>query len=176
MGISKAAFEKTKGFGNIHPGEDPDLTFRIWEAGFETRLIAEAHVYHKRRIDWNKFFVQVKKFGMVRPILNRWHPGTGKITYWFPSLFCLGLIGAITLLFFGLVIPIIIYLLYFGLLFVHSMVMNKNIAVAHLSMVAVLIQFTGYGFGFIRNTLLMAISNKRPQELFPGLFFKTDQN
>jgi hypothetical protein len=43
-------------------------------------------------------------------------------------------------------------------------------------MVAVLIQFTGYGFGFIRNTLLMAISNKRPQGLFPGLFFKTDQN
>ena len=33
MGISKAAFEKTEGFGNIHPGEDPDLTFRIDTGG-----------------------------------------------------------------------------------------------------------------------------------------------
>lgn len=174
MGISKVAFEKTKGFGNIHPGEDPDLTFRIWEAGFGTRLILDAHVYHKRRIDWNKFFVQVRKFGMVRPILNRWHPGTGKITYWFPSFFCLGLFGAIALLFFGSVLPIVIYLLYFGLLFVHSLWMNRNLMVALLSLVAVLIQFSGYGSGFLRNTILMAISNKRPQELFPLLFFKTD--
>ena len=82
MGISKAAFEKTHGYGNIHPGEDPDLTFRIWEAGFETKLIEDAFVYHKRRIDWNKFYTQVKKFGMVRPILNHWHPDTAKFTYW----------------------------------------------------------------------------------------------
>ena len=111
---------------------------------------------------------------MVRPILNRWHPGTGKITYWFPTLFCLGLFGAIGLLFFGLVAPIITYLLYFGLLFVHSLMINKNVTVALLSLVAVLIQFTGYGLGFLRNTLLMAISNKKPQELFPRLFFKTE--
>lgn len=174
MGISKAAFEKTQGFGNIHPGEDPDLTFRIWAAGYETRLMADAYVYHKRRIDWGKFFMQVKKFGMVRPILNKWHPGTGKITYWFPSFFCLGLLGSIALLIFGIVIPILIYLLYFSLLFVHSMWMNKNMTVAFLSLVAVLIQFAGYGFGFLKNTFLLAVSNKRPQELFPVLFFKTD--
>jgi len=174
MGISRAAFESTQGFGNIHPGEDPDLTFRIWEAGFGTRLLAEAYVYHKRRIDWSKFFLQVKKFGMVRPILNRWHPGTARITYWFPTLFCVGLLAAIGLLFFGSVVLIAVYLLYFGLLFVHAMAVNKNITVALLSLVAVLIQFTGYGFGFLRNTLLMAISNRKPQELFPRLFFKTD--
>ncbi|MGY8914630.1 MAG: glycosyltransferase, partial [Flavobacteriales bacterium] len=29
MGISKKAFDATGGFGNIHPGEDPDLTIRI---------------------------------------------------------------------------------------------------------------------------------------------------
>ena len=26
MGLSRIAFEKSKGFGNIHPGEDPDLS------------------------------------------------------------------------------------------------------------------------------------------------------
>ncbi len=78
MGISKEAFETVGGYGNIHPGEDPDLTIRIWNKGYTTKLIPEAYVYHKRRIDWHKFYVQVNKFGMVRPILNKWHPETVK--------------------------------------------------------------------------------------------------
>ena len=173
MGISKAAFEKTQGYGNIHPGEDPDLTFRIWEAGFETKLIEDAYVYHKRRIDWNKFFIQVKKFGMVRPILNHWHPGTAKITYWFPTLFCLGLIGALVLMPVGIIWPIVVYVLYFCLIFVHSLMVNKNFKVAILSLIAVVIQFVGYGFGFLKNSILIALSTKKPEELFPKLFFKT---
>lgn len=173
MGISKAAFEKTQGYGNIHPGEDPDLTFRIWEAGFETKLIEDAYVYHKRRIDWNKFFIQVKKFGMVRPILNHWHPGTAKITYWFPTLFCLGLIGALLLMAVGIIWPIVVYVLYFCLIFVHSLMVNKNFKVAILSLIAVVIQFVGYGFGFLKNSILIALSTKKPEELFPKLFFKT---
>ena len=173
MGISKAAFEKTQGYGNIHPGEDPDLTFRIWEAGFETKLIEDAYVYHKRRIDWNKFFIQVKKFGMVRPILNHWHPGTAKITYWFPTLFCLGLIWALVLMAVGIIWPIVVYVLYFCLIFVHSLMVNKNFKVAILSLIAVVIQFVGYGFGFLKNSILIALSTKKPEELFPKLFFKT---
>src|SRR5690606_13624155 len=173
MGISRAAFVKTLGYGNIHPGEDPDLTFRIWEAGYETKLIQDAFVYHKRRIDWNKFYTQVKKFGMVRPVLNHWHPNTAKITYWFPSLFCLGFLGAIALLALGVLWPIAIYVLYFGLLFVHSLLVNKNFKVAVLSLIAVVIQFVGYGYGFFKNSMLIAISNKKPEELFPKLFFKT---
>lgn len=47
MGISRKAFEASKGFGNIHPGEDPDLSIRLWNLGFETRLFKEAFVYHK---------------------------------------------------------------------------------------------------------------------------------
>ena len=38
MGISKKAFEASKGFGNIHPGEDPDLSIRLWKIGFKTKL------------------------------------------------------------------------------------------------------------------------------------------
>ncbi|MCM4169745.1 Undecaprenyl-phosphate 4-deoxy-4-formamido-L-arabinose transferase [Arenibacter antarcticus] len=173
MGLSKEVFEKTQGYGTIHPGEDPDLTFRIWKAGYETKLIPDAYVYHKRRIDWSKFYTQVNKFGMVRPILNEWHPGTAKITYWFPSLFCLGLFISFVLLFFGMIAPIAIYLLYFGLLFVHSFVVNKSFMVALLSLIAVLIQFVGYGIGFLKNSILLAVSNKKPQDLFPNLFFKT---
>ena len=60
MGLSKEAFSASKGFGNIHPGEDPDLTLRLWNLGYRTKLIAKAHVYHKRRISWSKFYTQVK--------------------------------------------------------------------------------------------------------------------
>jgi len=34
MGLSKNAFEASGGFGTIHPGEDPDLTLRLWSLGF----------------------------------------------------------------------------------------------------------------------------------------------
>ncbi|PCJ94199.1 MAG: glycosyl transferase family 2 [Flavobacteriaceae bacterium] len=172
MGISKEVFTATGGYGNIHPGEDPDLTFRIWKKGYETKLIPEASVYHKRRIDWNKFFMQVNKFGMVRPILNKWHAGTSKITYWFPTFFCLGLLVSLGLLFMGINGPIYFYAAYFVIVFIDSVLKNKNVIVALLSIIAVLIQFLGYGYGFFKSTMLINFSNKRPQELFPKLFFK----
>ncbi|WP_136465776.1 glycosyltransferase [Flagellimonas onchidii] len=172
MGISKQAFEKAGGFGRIHPGEDPDLTFRIWKAGFNSRLFPKAFVYHKRRIDWNKFYIQVNKFGQVRPILNKWHPGTAKITYWFPTLFMLSLCFSIIVLLAGWVVPIALFGVYFLLLFIHSLVSTGKIKVAFLAIFAVLTQFTGYGMGFLKSTTLLNFSNREPEELFPKLFFK----
>lgn len=171
MGISKEAFEKVGGYGKIHPGEDPDLTIRIWNKGYETKLIPEAFVYHKRRIDWNKFYVQVNKFGMVRPILNKWHPNTAKTTYWFPTLFCLGFLISLILLVFKIILPFGLYLLYFGVLFIDSLLKNRNVSVAFLSLLAVCIQFLGYGIGFLKSTFWINFSKKNPKELFPKLFF-----
>ncbi|MGB5667382.1 MAG: glycosyltransferase [Maribacter sp.] len=171
MGISKEVFKKVGGYGKIHPGEDPDLTIRIWKAGYETKLIPEAFVYHKRRIDWNKFFIQVNKFGMVRPILNKWHPGTAKITYWFPALFCLGFIVSIILIFVNIYQPILVYGLYFVLVFLDSLLKNKSLSVALLSIIAVCIQFVGYGLGFLKSTFWINFSHKKPKEIFPKLFF-----
>ena len=172
MGIAKEVFEQVGGYGKIHPGEDPDLTIRIWKAGYKTKLIPEAFVYHKRRIDWHKFFIQVNKFGMVRPILNKWHPGTAKVTYWFPSLFCLGLLISLVLLPFGIVEPILLYAVYLFLIFIDALLKNKNLMVALLSIVAVCIQFAGYGIGFLKSTFWINFSSKEPKELFPKLFFK----
>src|SRR5690606_27399676 len=89
MGISKEAFEKTGGFGNLRIGEDPDLSMTLWENGFETRLFPEAKVFHKRRTSLKKFAKQVYQFGVARPILNQRHPKYTKLTFWFPSLFLL---------------------------------------------------------------------------------------
>ncbi|TJY36075.1 glycosyltransferase [Pontimicrobium aquaticum] len=173
MGLSKKAFEATKGFGRIHPGEDPDLSIRLWKLGFETKLIQEAFVYHKRRISWSKFYKQVYKFGSVRPILNVWHPDTKKITYWFPSLFCIGFVLSIIALFFNVTLPIYLVFAYFALSFTLAIISTKNIVVALLSLLAIGIQFYGYGKGFLTSTLKLMFSKKNAEMLFPNLFFKS---
>jgi len=172
MGISREAFEKTGGFGKIHPGEDPDLTLRLWKLGFRSSLIPDAKVFHKRRIDFNKFYTQVKKFGMVRPILNSWHPGSARITYWFPFLFSTGLVITVILSLLGFHWLLYLYLFYFVVVAVDSMIKNRSVSIALLSLFAVIIQFFAYGVGFFKSTFLLTFSKKKPQELFPSLFFK----
>ena len=174
MGISKEAFEATNGFGNIHPGEDPDLSIRLTKLGFKTKLIERAYVYHKRRISWEKFYSQVHKFGLVRPILNVWHPETKKVTYWFPSLFCLGFVLSIFLVFFKLYLPIIIYLAYFLLVLILALIQTRSLTISLMSLFAVLIQFCGYGYGFLKSTLKLAISTNDIEERFSKLFFKVN--
>ena len=172
MGLSKKAFLASQGFGNIHPGEDPDLSIRLWDLGFKTKLIPGAYVYHKRRISWSKFYTQVNKFGMVRPILNVWHPTTKKITYWFPSLFCLGFLLAAMLAIFITPIFLMAYLFYFMSAFFAALFATKSIAVSGLALIAIIIQFTGYGIGFFKSTWAIQILKKNPQTHFPKLFFR----
>jgi hypothetical protein len=108
---------------------------------------------------------------MVRPILNKWHPGTAKITYWFPALFCLGFIVGLLLLPFKIIVPLYLYAIYFVVVFIDSLVKNKRLSVAFLSIIAICIQFIGYGFGFLKSTFWINFSSKEPKELFPKLFF-----
>ncbi|WP_298425628.1 glycosyltransferase [uncultured Kordia sp.] len=173
MGISKEVFEKTHGFGQIHPGEDPDLTIRIWKAGYNTTLLPEAYVYHKRRISWEKFHTQVRKFGMVRPILNIWHPKTAKLTYWFPTLFCIGfIISIIASIFFKFHWFSFAYGVYFIAILIDALRSTKSIKIAILAMLAVCIQFYGYGIGFLKSTIALKIFKHDPEKRFPKLFFK----
>lgn len=172
MGLSKKAFESSKGFGNIHPGEDPDLSIRLWNLGFQTKLIKDAFVYHKRRISWEKFQIQVNKFGKARPILNSWYPQFSKITFWFPSLFLVGFIFAVILSLFQFLYFLGLYFLYFGLLFISSLIANKSLKIALYSMYATFIQFYGYGKGFLLSFYKIFILKQEPQEAFPELFFK----
>lgn len=171
MGLSKTAFETTGGFGTIHPGEDPDLSIRLSELGFKTSLIKDAFVYHKRRISWKKFYQQVHKFGLVRPILNSWHPQTKRITYWFPSLFVLGFISAIILLIIGFPFMLYAYGVYFAIAFITALFKTKDLSVSIQSIIAIGIQFFGYGFGFLKSTIAIGILKKDPELYYPKLFF-----
>jgi GT2 family glycosyltransferase len=171
MGLSKKAFLKTGGFGKIHPGEDPDLTIRLWQQGFETVLIKEAYVYHERRISWKLFYKQVNKFGKVRVILNKWHPSTKSITYWFPTLFCFFLVLAVILSILGNQLLLSLYLIYFSILFVQSSIQN-GIAIGLRSVFAAFIQFSGYGIGFLKSWIKINILKQEETAAFPKLFFK----
>lgn len=172
MGISKKAFEASKGFSNIHPGEDPDLSIRLWKLGFQTKLVSQAFVYHKRRIDWEKFYIQVNKFGKARPILNHWYPEYVKPTFFLPALFVIVfIIGVFSLVFtFDWILKL--YFAYTVAIFLVSSYQNKSVYVGYLSIIAVWKQFFGYGLGFIESFFKINILKKKPQEAFPELFFK----
>ena len=151
LGLSKKGFDKTNGFSKMKNGEDIDLTFGLWENGFETQLIENAFVYHKRRSSIKQFFKQTFGFGTARPILNRNYPKTSKFTYWFPSLFIVGLALGILGFLFGFPQLLYFYGFYFVLIFIDSLFQNKNIQVAFLSVITTLTQFFGYGLGFLKS-------------------------
>jgi glycosyltransferase involved in cell wall biosynthesis len=171
MGLSRKAFEASKGFGNIHPGEDPDLSIRLWNLGFETKLFSNAYVYHKRRIDWDKYSNQVNKFGKARPILNSWYPQYNKLTFFFPSVFICGFAIAVLLLIFNIDFLLQLYFIYFFVLFLVSSYQNKSLKIGYLSVVAVWKQFYGYGTGFMESFLKVILLKQKPEIAFPELFF-----
>ena len=172
MGISKEAFEATQGFSRVHPGEDPDLSQRILKAGFTTGFLPDAYVFHKRRISWKKFYIQVKKFGTARPFLSKWHPSTAKITFWFPSLFVFFVLASIiTSVFVNsfLSLPLLLYL---ALIFSDSTIENKSLSVGFLSVFALFVQFFGYGLAFLKSTFYTKWLGRDPETQFPKMFFK----
>ncbi len=172
MGLSKKAFEASGGFGTIHPGEDPDLSLRLLNLGFKSKLIKEAYVYHKRRISWTKFYQQVHKFGMVRPILNSWHPQSERTIYWLPTLFSIGFALSIILFLFQVKWLLYIYMIYFLVAFLMALIGSGNLIIAFLAVIAIGVQFFGYGYGFIKSTLAIKFLKQNPEKKFPKLFFK----
>ena len=171
MGISKEAFEATGGFAKIHPGEDPDLSQRIKKAGFQTTFIPNAAVFHKRRISWEKFHIQVRKFGMVRPILNSWHPNAAKLTFWFPTLFVGFVLCSVLLAIFWnpwVLIPLIGYVF---VLFIDSSMKNRSIYIGWLSVMAVFVQFFWLRNRFCKEHLLYSVVEKKSAETISEVIF-----
>jgi hypothetical protein len=85
----------------------------------------------------------------------------------------------------GLVVSILLItldfywlLLLFGFYFLAAMIgvfwLTKNIVVSFLVIPSILIQFFGYGLGFVKSCFKLAISNKNEKNLFPNLFFHSE--
>jgi len=171
MGISKEVIETVGGFSRIHPGEDPDLSYRIMDAGFRTGLYADSYVFHKRRIDFGKFIKQVYKFGVVRVILFKWYPSRVKLTYFFPTVF---LLGSLLLLLLSFWFPS--FLLFLGayalLLFIDALIQTKHLKIALMAVLASFIQLYAYGWGFLKSFVKLKILGMDEHKAFPDFFFK----
>lgn len=159
MGFSREVFHKVGGFNDMF-GEDIDLSTRIRNAGFSIALIREAFVYHKRRVSFRSFFGQVSVFGMARVYLHLLHPNSLKIVHLFPAAFVIGSVFLLIASLFCIwaLLPILLFAV---LLFVESLIKNKSVKIARLSVVAGFIQIVGYGTGFIKTYVEKVILRKR---------------
>ncbi len=150
MGVKRQVFNEVGGFPvtKMWPGEDMVFAIEIIRRGYRTKLIPQAYVYHKRRNTIKSFFRQVLHFGKTRYIISRVYPETFKIFYLFPSAFTLGTLGllALSLWQWWLSLFIVAYALLVG---IDSLIKNKSLSVAGLSIITALVQHFGYGLGFI---------------------------
>lgn len=171
MGFSKEVFQKTGGYSAMRFGEDVDLSIRIFNAGYKVQLIEQAFVFHKRRTNFRQFFKQVYNSGIARIHLFKLHPQSLKVVHFFPTLFLLGISFSLILSFFNLLflLPLILFI---SIIFFDASAMYKNLKIAALSVLASVIQLSGYGAGFIAGFWNRLILKKRDYKAFSESFYK----
>ena len=148
MGIKKEVFRELNGYAQLRFGEDLDFSMRILEAGYQTKLIDHATVYHKRRNNFRTFFKQVYNSGIARINLNYRHPGSLKLVHAIPTVFS---VGYILMLIAGIFYPpfLILHTLPLLLFFIDAIIKTKSIKVGVVSSIAAMVQIFGYGLGFL---------------------------
>jgi len=152
MGISKEVFAETGGYIITRMGEDIEFSIRIQKSGFNTHLISDAFVYHKRRTNFKQFYKQLFFFGRARINIWRFHPEELKAVHFFPLLFALILIYSITGSVFDITFSKELMMLYFvfgAILIIDAYRIEKSILVSLYSAVTGFIQLTAYGLGFL---------------------------
>lgn len=171
LGVSRAAFEKIGGFGEMRFGEDIDFSLRLIQNGYQTTLIPEAFVYHKRRTTLKQFFKQVNNSGIARINLHLTHPGSMKMVHTLPAIFVVGMVLAFLLTFTNplfLLIPII----YSLLVFTDSWVKNSSAKVAFASIAAAWVQLFAYGLGFLKAAWKRLILKKGEFKSYEKKFYE----
>lgn len=172
LGVNKSVFQKLNGFSNMRFGEDMDFCIRLFNNGYNAVLIQEAWVYHKRRVDFKKFFKQVFNSGIARINLLKRHPGSMKLVHLLPTCFSLGVIALILLSIFVssyFVLPILLYCL---LIFIDASIKEKSIKIGIISIFSSFIQLFGYGLGFINAVWNRYILKKPEYGAYTQTFYK----
>ncbi len=172
MGYSRKVYAATNGFSTMRFGEDIDMSIRIMQNGFKTRLIKDAYVYHKRRTSLMQFFKQIFNSGIARINLYKRHPKSLKVVHLAPALFTIGfivlLLASIVCSVFFL-LPILAHIL---ILFIDSSFKNRSITIGMVSIVTSYIQLLGYGLGFMNATWRRIILNKGEYVTYINNFYK----
>ena len=170
MGIKREVFLELNGYAQLRFGEDLDFSMRILEAGYTTKLIEEAAVYHKRRNNFKTFFKQVYNSGIARINLNYRHPGSLKLVHALPAIFSTGYLLTLLL---GILNPVIylLHLLPFILFFIDAGIKTRNIWVAVVSSGAAMVQIFGYGLGFLSALIKRTIFGKKEFTAYEKNFY-----
>jgi glycosyltransferase involved in cell wall biosynthesis len=150
MGFSRTTYEKIGDFKDMY-GEDIDLSIRINNAGFATKLYRDAFVFHKRRVNLKKFYKQVHIFGQARINLYKLYPDSLKLVHILPTVFIIGSIVIILLAIFASACFLVFPTIYILLLFLDSLAKTKSVKIAGMSIITSLIQIYGYGLGFMQS-------------------------
>jgi len=156
MGVSREVWEKVGGFKITRLGEDIEYSIRIQDNNFKTGLIPGAIVFHKRRTSLIQFYKQIHFFGRARINIYKHFPAELKLVHFFPAAFTLGILLVLVLNIFSLPLAYtgnVFLLVYFMLIFFHSLILNRSLKVAFLSIISSFIQLTAYGLGFIQDFL-----------------------
>ena len=187
MGILHDVYQQLGGFSKMRFGEDIDFSYRIVEAGYQTRLNPEAWVWHKRRTDFRKFFRQVYNSGIARINLMKRHPGTLKLVHLLPTVFTIGVIGLVLISAVGRALmhyvdreqfywmcfaPWIPIILYSVIIFIDSTIKNRSPYVGLLSIPAAFTQLMGYGLGFIESWWKRCVLKQDEFTAFEKNFYK----
>lgn len=172
MGYSMEVFEGTGGFSKMRFGEDIDMSIRIVNARFKTRLIKNAYVYHKRRTNLQRFFKQVYNSGIARINLYKRHPNTLKIVHFAPAVFTLGVILTLIISIFWL--PFFSLLIFFHavLILLDATIRNQNVLIGLLAIITSYVQLLGYGLGFLQAFFCRIILKKQEFAMFKTSFYK----
>jgi glycosyltransferase involved in cell wall biosynthesis len=152
MGISRKVWEATGGFKFDRLAEDIELSIRMRKMGFKVGLIPEAFVYHKRRTELTQFFKQVEGFGRGRVRVGKAHPGEVKPTHWFPSFVLVGFVLLPLILVINRPLGMTAYsvlILYWLAILVDCFRHTGSVIAALLSVPSAMVQFCGYGWGFL---------------------------
>ncbi|UKK52268.1 glycosyltransferase [Prevotella sp. E13-17] len=172
MGIRRNVYQQLGGFSKMRFGEDIDFSYRIVEAGFKTRLLPAAWVWHKRRTDFRKFFRQVYNSGIARVNLEKRHPGTMKLVHLLPTVFTVGTIALLLLAPWTSGWSLLPLFLYALLLCLDSAIANRSLRVGMLSIPAAFVQLMGYGLGFIESWWKRCILKRNEFSAFDETFYK----
>ena len=162
LGARREVYAALGGFSRMRFGEDIDFSIRVFKGGYSCRLFPEAWVYHKRRVDFRKFFKQVHNFGMARVNLYKKYPESLKVVHLLPAAFTAGtaaLVAASPWWPWTLA-PLGLYAL---LVCVDSSLRNRSLRIGVYSIAAAFIQLLGYGSGFWRAWWQRCVL-RRPEE------------
>ena len=148
MGFSRKVYEKVGGFREMF-SEDIDMSTRIRLAGFSIKLFRNVSVYHKRRVDFKKFWRQVHVFGMSRITLKLLYPGSMKAVHTLPALFVIFSIIMVlgTIWCRWSIVPLAFYLL---CVWIAGIISTRSLKIGSIGVITSLIQLFGYGTGFIK--------------------------